>query len=76
MLSVAAPVAAGFAVRRRQGWSDLAPLLFAVPAVSVLLFALIPSLGDAAFLAYIAVVFGWIAALAARLRRRGADTTS
>jgi hypothetical protein len=65
-----APVAAGLALRRREGWSDLAPFMFAALPVSILLFALVPSLGDAAFLGYIAVVFGWIALLAARLRRR------
>ncbi len=70
LLSVAAPIAAGLAVRRREGWSDLAPLMFAVPPVSILLFAGVSSLGDAAFLGYIAVLFGWIALLAARLRRR------
>ncbi len=70
VLSLSAPIAAGFAVRRREGWSDLASVMFAVPAASVVLFAVESSVGDPAFLAYIAILFGWMALLARRLWRR------
>jgi hypothetical protein len=62
-----APVATAVAVRRDPRWRRLSGLsLAATPAMIALLAA---PLDDAGFYLFLAVAFGWIAAVAARLRR-------
>ena len=64
---LAAPVATALAVRGDPAWRPLGTLSVVAVVATVALLAV--PLGDAAFYLFLAVVFGWIAALSTRLRR-------
>ena len=65
---LSAPIATALAVRGDPRWRPLGWLSLAATPTMIALFA--SPLGNAGFFVFLGVAFGWIAALAARMRRR------
>jgi hypothetical protein len=66
--SLLAPIATAVALRRNPRWRGFPALSLAVVVLELLLFFPLDFLGDAAFVGYLVVLFGWFAALGFRLR--------
>jgi hypothetical protein len=66
--SLLAPIATAVALRRNQRWRGFAALSVAVVVLEAVFFFPLDFLGDPAFVGYLLVLFGWFAALGARLR--------
>jgi hypothetical protein len=67
--SLAAPLATAVALRGNPRWRRFPALSLAVVVLELALSVGLGSLGDPVFAAWLAVVFGWFAALGAHLRR-------
>ena len=67
--SLLAPIVTAVALRRNPRWRGFSALSLAVVVLELVLFFPLDFLGDPAFVGYLVVLFGWFAALGARLRR-------
>lgn len=67
--SLLAPIATAVALRGNPRWRGFPALSLAVVVLELVLFFPLDFLGDPAFVGYLVVLFGWFAALGARLRR-------
>jgi hypothetical protein len=66
--SLAGPLATALALRRDARWRPFPALSIGVVVLEVVFFVPLDFLGDPAFVGYLVALFGWFAALGARLR--------
>jgi hypothetical protein len=66
--SLLAPIATALALRRNPRWRGVGMLSIAVVVLEIVFFFPLEFLGDPAFVGYLLTLFGWFAALGARLR--------
>lgn len=72
LASLLAPTVTAIALRGDARWRGFSAFSVAVVALEAVLFLPLDFLGDPAFVGYLVVLFGWFAALGARLRRLAA----
>jgi hypothetical protein len=72
LTSLVAPIVVALALRGNARWRGFPALSVAVVVLEAILFFPLDFLGDPAFVGFMVVLFGWFAALGARLRRLAA----
>lgn len=76
LMSLVVPILTALALRGNARWRGFAALSVAVVLLEAVFFFPLDFLGDPAFVGYLVVLFGWFAALGARLRHLALGATS